>query len=340
MKSFGSDNHSGIHPTILEALAAANHGHAVAYGDDPITARVEGMLRGLFGEKAESYLVFNGTAANMLALGGMVRSFEAVVCPATAHINTDECGAPERQCGCKLIGVETPDGKLTPGLVRPRLKDFGSVHQSQPKVISISQPTELGTLYTAEEIAALAELAHSHGMKLHVDGARLANALAATGLDPMEMITRTGVDALSLGGTKNGLMLGEAVVFPQGAPDNGAPFRRKQLMQLPSKMRFVAAQFEAYLTDDLWLRMAAHSNRMATVLAQGASGIRGVELVQRRQVNAVFARLSAAAIEKLREHYYFYNWDGPEVVRWMTSWDTTQGDVEGFLERLKEAVKI
>jgi threonine aldolase len=339
MKSFGSDNHSGAHPRVLQAIAAANEGHAVAYGDDPLTAGVEACFRELFGDSAEVFFVFNGTGANVLALSCITDSYGAVVCSSTAHIWTDECGAPEKQCGCKLLPVDTSDGKLTPALVEGHLHGFGAPHHSQPQAISISQPTELGTLYTVDEIRALAELAHRHGIKLHVDGARLANALAATGATPHEMITATGVDALSFGGTKNGMVGGEAVVFPAGGMADAAPYRRKQSMQLPSKMRFVAAQFDAVLRDGLWLRMAAHSNAMARLLAGGAAQIPGVELTRKVQVNGVFARLPQDAIARLQEHYFFYVWNEERrEVRWMTSFDTTERDVEEFLGKIRGVV--
>ncbi len=341
MKSFGSDNHSGIHPAILKAIEAANRDHAVAYGDDPVTERAKTLIRELFGRAdADVYFVFNGTGANVLSIRTLTRSYEAVICPATAHIWTDECGAPEKQAGCKLIPVATPDGKLTPELVVPHLHGFGFQHHNQPRMISISQPTELGTLYTPAEIRALAVLAHAHGMYLHVDGARLANAVAASGVSPRAMIAEAGVDALSFGGTKNGMMLGEAVVFFDGTLSRDAMYERKQLMQLSSKMRFAAAQFEAYLTDGLWLDMARHANAMARLLSEGASRIPGVEVTRKTQANGVFARLPRPAIARLLGKYCFYIWDeNRDEVRWMASFDTTPAEVEAFLEDVKAAVE-
>ncbi len=339
MKSFGSDNHSGIHPAILKAIEAANEDHAIAYGDDPVTERAKGLLRELFGEGSDAYFVFNGTGANVLALKTLTRSYEAIVCPATAHIFTDECGAPEARTGCKLLPVPTPDGKLTPELVRTQLHGFGFPHHSQPRVISISQPTELGTLYTAQEIKALADLAHENGMYLHVDGARLANACAALQVSPCEMIVETGVDVVCVGGTKNGLMLGEAVVFMDKQLSVNAMYERKQLMQLSSKMRFVAAQFEAYLTDGLWLELAVHANRMAGLLSESVAGIPGVELTQKSEVNGVFARLPRAAISALQRDFYFYVWDEErDEVRWMTSFDTTEQEVVDFAAAVRRAL--
>lgn len=339
MKSFGSDNHSGIHPAILEAIAQANVDHAIAYGDDPVTARAKALLQAMFGVGSDTYFVFNGTGANILAIKTLTRSYEAVVCPATAHIFTDECGAPEAQTGCKLLPVQTPDGKLTPELVKTQLHGFGFQHHSQPRVISISQPTELGTLYTIQEIKALADLAHENRMYLHVDGARLANACAALGVSAKEMIVETGVDVLSFGGTKNGLMLGEAVVFLDKRLSSNAMYERKQSMQLSSKMRFVAAQFEAYLTDDLWLKLAAHSNRMAQLLRERVAKIPGVEPTQKTEVNGVFARLPRAAIERLQRDFFFYVWDEDrDEVRWMTSFDTTEAEVAAFVEAVAKVL--
>lgn len=340
MRSFGSDNHSGIHPLILEAIQDANADHTFAYGDDPLTAQVVNRLRELFGPQADPYLVFNGTGANVLALRTLTRPYNAVICARTAHINVDECGAPEFQTGCKLLSVDTPDGKLTPELVATQLHGFGFQHHSQPGVVSISQPTELGTLYSVEEIRALADQAHKHGLYLHVDGARFANAVAALGVSPREMITDTGVDALSFGGTKNGMMLGEAVIFLRPELSKNAIYERKQLMQLASKMRFVAAQFNAYLRDDLWLALAARSNAAAAYLAARLEEIPEVTLTQAVQVNGLFARMPRTAAEKLRENYYFYDWDEARgEVRWMCSFDTTLEDIDGFVEALKTALK-
>ncbi len=340
MRSFGSDNHSGIHPSILEAIAAANEGHAFAYGDDPVTARVEQRFQELFGPTADTYLVFNGTGANVLALRTVTRPYQAVICARTAHINTDECGAPEFQTGCKLLSIETPDGKLTPELVATQLHGFGVQHHNQPRVVSISQPTELGTLYSIDEIRALADQAHAHGLLLHVDGARLGNAVAALGCTPAEMITAAGVDVLSFGGTKNGLLGGEAVIFLKEGLSHEAIYERKQLMQLASKMRFAAAQFEAYLRDDLWLRLAAQANAAAAYLAGRLAEFPEVTLTQRVQANGIFATLPEGVAERLRERYFFYDWDEARgEVRWMCSFDTSREDVDGFVEALREALR-
>lgn len=346
-RGFGSDNHSGISPEILQAIAAANVDHALAYGDDEWCLRTEALFREHFGPQARVYFVFNGTGANVLNIDAMCRSHEAVVCAETAHINVDECGAPQRVVGCRLLTVDTPDGKLTPELVRTRLHGFGFEHHSQPKAISISQPTELGTLYTLDEIRALADLAHAHNMYLHVDGARLANAAVALGCTFKEMTADLGVDCLSFGGTKNGLLMGESVVLlnpclwerdRSGATPqtDGMKYRRKQMTQLCSKMRFMAAQFEAYLTTGLWRRNAEHSNRMAQLLHSELQEVDGVKVMYPVQVNSVFAQLPAEVWHRLQEEYFFYDWDeANDVVRWMCSFDTTEEDIRAFVAALR-----
>lgn len=336
-RGFGSDNHSGFSPEVLEALVRANDCHALAYGDDEVTARLEALIKATFGSQASIYLVFNGTGANVLCIDAMCRSHEAVVCAETAHINVDECGAPQRVVGCRLLTVDTPDGKLTPELVKTRLHGFGFEHHSQPKAISISQPTELGTLYTLEEIKSLADLAHSYDMYLHVDGARLANAAVALGCTFKEMTTDLGVDALSFGGTKNGLLMGESCVLLNPSLDNDMLYRRKQMTQLGSKMRFMAAQMECYLTTGLWRRNAEHSNRMAQLLRQEVEKVEGVKIVYPVQVNSVFAQLPREVWKRLQDSYFFYDWDeDADVVRWMCSFDTTEDDIHSFVNTLKE----
>ena len=336
-RGFGSDNHSGVSPEILDAIASANSAHALAYGDDEYTQRLEALFRDTFGPQARVYLVFNGTGANVLCIDAMCRSHEAVVCAETAHINVDECGAPQRVVGCRLLTVDTPDGKLAPELVRSRLHGFGFEHHSQPKAISISQPTELGTLYTLEEIKTLADLAHSYNMYLHVDGARLANAAVALGCTFKEMTTDLGVDALSFGGTKNGLLMGESCVLLNPALDTDMKYRRKQMTQLCSKMRFLAAQFEAYLTTGLWRRNAEHSNRMAQLLRSEVEKVEGVKVMYPVQVNSVFAQLPTEVWHRLQQSYFFYDWDeANDVVRWMCSFDTTEEDIHDFVVALKE----
>jgi threonine aldolase len=340
-RGFASDNYAGVLPEVLEAIAAANVGHAVSYGGDEWTARVEALFRTHFGDDAHVALVFNGTGANVVALQALCRPFEACVCASTSHLNVDECGAPERVAGLKLLPVDTPDGKLTPALVAPRLVRFGDEHAVQPRVVSITQSTELGTLYTPEEIRALADQAHAHGMLLHVDGARLANAAAALGVSLRALTTDVGVDAVSFGGTKNGLLLGEAVVFLRAGLGDHVAYLRKQSMQLASKMRFIAAQFEALLSRELWLRTASHANAMAGLLAAAVSGVDGVTLTQKVEANAVFALLPAGVAEALQERWRFYVWDETTgEVRWMCSWDTTPEDVEAFAADVAEAMRV
>lgn len=336
-RGFGSDNHSGISPEVIEAIAQANSDHALAYGDDEYTQRLETLIKATFGPQAKVYLVFNGTGANVLSIDAMCRSHEAVVCAETAHINVDECGAPQRVVGCRLLTVDTPDGKLTPALVKSRLHGFGFEHHSQPKAVSISQPTELGTLYTLEEIKALADLAHSYKMYLHVDGARLANAAVALGCTFKEMTTDLGVDALSFGGTKNGLLMGESCVLLNPALDVDMKYRRKQMTQLASKMRFMAAQFICYIESGIWRRNAEHSNRMAQLLRSEVEKVEGVKIMYPVQVNSVFAQLPTDVWHRLQERYFFYDWDeAADVVRWMCSFDTTEEDIHSFVNALKE----
>lgn len=339
-RGFGSDNHSGISPEILQAIADANIEHALAYGDDEWCEHTEQLFREHFGQQAKVYFVFNGTGANVLNIDLMCRSHEAVVCAETAHINVDECGAPQRVVGCRLLTVDTPDGKLTSELVRTRLHGFGFEHHSQPQAISITQSTELGTLYTLDEIRALANLAHSYNMYLHMDGARLANAAVALGCSFKEMTTDCGVDCLSFGGTKNGMLMGESVVVLNPELDEDAKYRRKQMTQLSSKMRFVAAQFEVYLNTGLWQRNAAHSNQMAQLLYKEVSQIEGVRVMYPVQVNSVFAQLPTEVWHALQKEYFFYDWDeANDVVRWMCSFDTTEQDIKDFAAALRRLMR-
>ena len=338
--SFGSDNHAGIHPAVLEAIGAANTGHVAAYGNDPWTQRLEQRFRELLGDVA-AFPVFNGTGANVTGLSALLRPHQAVICAETAHVNTDECGAPERFTGAKLIDVATTDGKLTPALVERRLVGIGDEHRVQPRAVSITQATELGTVYSLQELAGLASFCHANGLLLHVDGARIATAAASLGCDLRALTAGAGVDVLSFGGTKNGLMGGEAVVFLDPGMARDFLYIRKQSMQLNSKMRFVSAQLLALLDDDLWLRSARHANAMARRLADGVAGVPGVEVVHPVESNAVFARLPAAAIVPLQERYPFYVWDEAEhVVRWMCSWDTREADVDAFAGSVRELAQL
>ncbi|MEU1995705.1 beta-eliminating lyase-related protein [Nocardia gamkensis] len=328
---FASDNNASVHPDIMAALAAANVGHQPAYGADVHTARLRELIKDHFGEQAEVYPVFNGSGANVVGLQAMCDRWSAVVCPDSAHIHLDECGAPEKVAGLKLVPVPTPDGKLTPELLDRYAWGFGDQHHAQPKVVSITQSTELGTLYTPGEIAAIGALARERGMLVHVDGARLANAAAALGLPPRAFTTDAGVDVLSFGGTKNGLMLGEAIVVLDPDAVRGTAYLRKAALQLASKMRYVSAQFVALLEGDLWLRNAGHANAMAARLATAVARVPGVEIVRPVQANAVFAVLPREVTERLRKRFRFHVWDERTgEVRWMCSFDTTEADVDAF----------
>ena len=336
-RGFASDNNAPVHPRILEALQEVNRGHAIGYGDDPWTEEALRQVSSLFGGKASVYFVFTGTGANVLGLSGALRPWQSVICAETAHIHEDECGAPERFTGSKVIPVGHLHGKLTPEIVEKELLGFGFEHHSQPRVISISQTTERGTVYTLDELRALAAMAHAHDMILHVDGARIANAVAALGTTLEEMIVATGVDLLSFGGTKNGMMYGEAVVILNDALDRDFRYIRKQGMQLASKMRYIAAQFMAYLENDLWLENARHANEMAAMLAGEATMVPGVTLLHPVEANGVFATLPREHIPALQEEYFFYLFDEKiPAARWMTSWDTTAEDIKGFTEALRK----
>ena len=336
-RSFASDNWSGVHPDVLAAIVEANVDHAPSYGADPTTTRATQLFKDHFGDDAEAFIAFNGTGANVVGLQSLVRPFEAVICAESAHINVDECGAPERFLGSKLIAVATPDGKLTPDLVEHAAGGVGDEHHVQPRVISITQCTEVGTCYRVEEVAALAEWAHQRGMWLHLDGARLSNAVAFLGVGLGAFGSATGVDVLSFGGTKNGAMGAEAVVSFRPENQESLRYIRKQSMQLASKMRFVSAQFSALLSNDLWRTNALHANRMATRLAEGISGVAGVTLAYPVEANGVFAALPAAVTEAVQQHTPFYVWDeATGVVRWMCSFDTTADDVDALVALVAE----
>ena len=331
MRSFASDNASGVHPAVMDALAAANVDHALAYGDDPWTERATARFRELFAAPVAVCFVWGGTGANVVSLQSLVRPWSAVVCTANAHIAVDECGAPERFTGAKLLTFPSSDGKLTPADVEAAQVRRGDEHHAQATVVSITQSTECGTLYSAAELAAICATAHGFGMMVHLDGARLGNAVAALGCDVRALTIDAGVDVLSFGGTKNGLMYGEAVVFCDPTLGADAKFIRKQATQLPSKMRYVAAQFDALLTDGLWIRNAAHANAMARRLAATTRTIPGVDLTREPEVNSVFVRLPAPAIHLLQAESFFWVWDeGLDEVRWMTSFDTTEADIDEF----------
>jgi threonine aldolase len=338
-RGFASDNAAGIHPEVLAALSAANSGHAFGYGHDPYTRALEERLADVFGGAAGVFLAFNGSGANVVGLRAACRPWEAVICADTAHLNVDEGGAPERVGGIKLLTVSAADGKLTPALVAPLIARIGDEHAVQPRVVSITQATELGTVYTPDELRALAALAHDHELLLHMDGARLANAAVALGLDLYEASTACGVDLLSFGGTKNGLLAGEAIVVMRAELTEPLRYLRKQSLQLASKMRFLAAQFEALLSDSLWRRNAAHANAMAARLADAVGVLEGVRITRPVQANAVFAIVPPEATQTLLERFDFYVWDETTgEVRWMCSWDTTEDDVEAFAAALRECL--
>ncbi len=335
-RGFASDNYAGAHPEVIDAIAAANGGHQIAYGEDEYTARLQEVIRSHFGDQAEAFPVFNGTGANVLSLQSMLPRWGAVVCTANAHIHTDENAAPERVGGLKLLTVPVPDGKLTPQLIDTEAWGWGDEHRAQPLAVSITQSTELGTAYSVDEVRAIAEHVHSRGMKLHMDGARLANAAATLGVPLREFTTDAGVDVLSFGGTKNGLLFGEAVVVLEPATSEGLTFLRKLDMQLASKMRFVSAQLVALLEGDLWLRSATHANAMAQRLRSAVDGLEGVTITQQTQANAVFAIVPPGVADRLRESFRFYDWDpATGEVRWMCAWDTTEGDIDAFAVALR-----
>jgi threonine aldolase len=339
-RSFASDNNASVHPDVMRAIAAANQGHAVAYGDDPFTKSAVAKIEKHFGAGTRAFMVFNGTAANVLSLSALTSPFHAVICAEAAHVYVDECGAPEKHTGCKLIPVSTINGKLTVKSVETAYHGIGDQHHVQPRAISLTQSTEVGTVYKPQEIKALAKFAHDRDMFLHMDGARIANAAASLGLTLKEATRDLGVDVLSFGGTKNGAMGAEAVLFFNMSLGSEFRFQRKQGMQLSSKMRFISAQFDALLTDDLWLRNAKHSNRMAKLLEKELKKIPGVAVAYPVEANGVFAIIPRGAIKKILSRYFFYMWDDQQsMARWMCSFDTTEDDVRSFAEFVASAVK-
>lgn len=334
-RGFASDNNSGVHPAVMDEIMRVNHGHTVGYGSDPFTVRAIELLRKELGEDSEISFVFTGTAANVLGLAGVTRSWNSVITASSAHIEEDECGAPEKFTGCKVLTVDTPDGKLRPDLLRRHMHGFGFEHHSQPAVISVSQSTEMGTVYNVKEIRDLADFAHRNNMLLHMDGARLANAAVSLGMPFRAFTTDAGVDVLSFGGTKNGMMYGEAVCFLKPGLAEGFKYLRKQGMQLASKMRFIAAQYIAYLNNDLWKECAEHSNKMALELEKRIRTIEGVTITQKVESNGIFLIMPEDVAERLRREYFFYPWDEElSEYRLMTSWDTTSDDITQFADLL------
>ncbi len=337
-RTFASDNYAGAHPEILEALAVANGGHVRAYGADPYTARLQDLVRDHFGPRAEAFLVLNGTGANVVALQAIVPRWGAVVCARTAHINNDENGAPERVGGLKLLPVDAPDGRLTPELVDQEAWGLGNVHRAQPLAVSVTQATELGTVYRPDPLRALCDHAHRLGMRVHLDGARLANAATFLGTSLARLTGEVGVDVVSFGGTKNGLLLAEAVVVCDPVAVEGIEYLRKAAMQLASKSRFVAAQLVALLEGDLWRRAAGHANAMAARLRQGLDAL-GVACAQPTEANAVLAVLPPGVADALRPRFGFYDWDHRSgEVRLMCAFDTAEADVDALLAALAPAL--
>ena len=335
-RGFASDNNSGIHPEILKAIEAANIGHSKGYGDDKWTNEAVELFKKEFGCDTEVFFVLTGTGANILGIQSAIHSFNSVICAETAHINTDECGSPEKFTGSKLIPVATQNGKITPEQIEKQLHGFGFEHHSQPGLISITQLSELGTVYTVDEIKALADLAHQHGMFLHMDGARISNAAVSLGLSFRTFTKDAGVDILSFGGTKNGMMIGEAVLFFNPALALQSKYYRKQAAQLYSKMRFVGAQFVPFLRDEIWKTNAMHSNRMAKILETEIRKLKGVKITQQVDGNGIFAIVPKKIIPQLQSEYFFYMWDeNLGEVRWMTSFDTKEEDILNFAKVLR-----
>ena len=339
-RSFASDNNAGVHPEVLQAIASANQGHAVGYGDDPYTESAVRKFKQHFGPDIDVFIVFNGTAANCLSLKALTNSYNAVICAEAAHIYTDECGAPEKFTGCKLIPLPTRNGKLTVESVSQAYRGIGDQHHVQARVVSITQATEVGTVYKPAEIKALARFAHERGMFLHVDGARIANAAASLGQTLRQATRDLGVDVLSFGGTKNGALGAEAVIFFDKKLGHDFLYLRKQGMQLASKMRFISAQLDALLTGDLWLKSAQHANRMARLLQKHLSEIPQVKIVYKVEANGVFVKIPRPSIARLQKRYFFYVWNEQQsVVRWMCSFDTTEQDVKQFASFVAETLE-
>lgn len=339
IRGFGSDNFSGVLPEVFKALEEASYGHQHSYGEDIYSEKAIADFKAIFGQQVEVFFVYNGTGANILSLSAFTRSYQAVICAETAHINVDECGAFEKQSGSKLLTVPTFDGKLNVGLIQNHMHGFGDPHHAQPKMISLTQCTELGTVYTPEELKEICDYAHAHNMYVHMDGARLSNAVAYLGCDPRDITSKIGIDVLSFGGTKNGMLFGEAVIFFNTSVKDEIPYLRKQLMQLHSKTRFIAAQFSAVLKNNLWITTAAHANRMAQQLAAEAAKIPGIRITQEVQGNEIFAIIPREKIEVLQQTCFFYIWDeDASEIRWVCSFDTTESDIIEFVNLLRKEI--
>ena len=339
-RGFASDNNAGVHPEIFKALSAANVGHAIGYGSDIYTKQALELFKHHFGSETETFFVFTGTAANVLGLSAVTRSWHSVVTASTAHLEQDECGAPEKFIGCKVLTVDTPDGKLNNKLIQTHLHGFDFEHHSQPKVISITQSTEMGTVYTPSEIREIADFIHAKGMILHMDGARISNAAVALNLPFRAFTTDAGVDLLSFGGTKNGMMFGEAICFLRSGLAADFKYIRKQGMQLASKMRFISVQYIAWFGNDLWKVCADHSNRMARILAEHLKQLPELKITQKVESNGIFIVIPEETAKKMQKHYFFYPWnENISEYRLMTSWDTQEEDIEGFIKLLRNELK-
>jgi threonine aldolase len=335
-RGFASDNNAGVHPEILEEIRSVNKGHVIGYGDDPYTEEARDLFCQHLGADTETFFVFTGTAANVLGITAVTRSWNSVIAAFTAHVEQDECGAPEKFSGCKVLTVDTPDGKINPEMLRKHMHGFDFEHHSQPKVVSITQATEMGTVYSPEEISELADYAHKRDMLIHMDGARIANAAVYLDLPFKAFTTEAGVDILSFGGTKNGMMFGEAVCFLRPGLSDNFKYIRKQGMQLASKMRFISAQYIAYFRKELWKKLAMHSNSMAQLLFSKVKDLEGIKITQPVQANGVFVILPDEIAKILQERYFFYPWDdNMSEYRWMTSWDTSEDDIEEFTDLLR-----
>ncbi|MFW5777564.1 MAG: threonine aldolase family protein [Bacteroidota bacterium] len=336
-RSFASDNNASVHPKVMDAIFDANKEDFVSYGDDPHTEKMKIYFNQIFGKEVDTFLVCTGTGANVSSISHLIRPWQTVLCAETAHLNHDECAAPEKYTGSKLATVPSENGKVTPDQFEGFLHSVGFEHHAQPGIISITQATEMGCVYTPEEIRKIREFATRNNLLLHVDGARIANAIVKSGVTLKEMITDTGVDVISFGGTKNGLMMGEAVVFLQPGLSDGFQYVRKQSMQLASKMRFMSAQFVAWFKDDLWLKLAGHANQMALLLAQKVENIDGIQITASVETNAVFATVPPKIIEPLQQKYFFYIWNEMKnEVRWMTHFNTTEEDLDAFVTEIKK----
>jgi threonine aldolase len=340
MRGFASDNNAGVHPEILKEINSINSGHVIGYGSDVYTEEAIKLFKEHFGSSAEIFFVFTGTAANVLGLSGITRSWNSVITTSTAHLEGDECGAPEKFIGCKVLVVDTQDGKITPGLIEKHMHGLDFEHHSQPKVVSITQATEMGTVYSASEIMEIASYAHERGMLLHMDGARIGNAAASLNLEFKAFTSDAGVDVLSFGGTKNGMMFGESICFLKPELASDFKYIRKQGMQLASKMRYISAQYIGYFRNDLWKKCASHSNSMARLLAEQLKQFPQVEITQKVESNGVFVIMPTDIAERMRGYYFFYPWDEKRSEwRLMCSWDTTEADINGFISILRKELK-